>query len=357
MAEPTSQPAPTPQPTQAPTAPPVPESTPPSPAPARDLARNQDGALAAAARARGELAPLVTPTERHYVVTKNAVADPVLDAATWRLVVDGEVHRPVQLDYARLRRLPAVELYKTLECISNFTTECHLAFFGCDLISTAHWKGARLRDVFELAGGLKSGVVSLRVQGADEFSSSIPPQLALDPDTLLAYEMNGQPLPRQHGYPVRLLVPGRYGMKNAKWVVGVRALPTAYVDWYGQRNWNRLGIVKTTSRIDVPADGAQLPAGRHTIAGIAYAGDRGVGAVQFSSDDGHTWHPTVFLEESLGRDVWRRWQAQFDVAPGQQLTLVSRAIDGAGQVQSSVFKLPQPDGGSGWHTIEVSGAA
>jgi DMSO/TMAO reductase YedYZ molybdopterin-dependent catalytic subunit len=232
---------------------------------------------------------------------------------------------------------------------------CHLAFFGCDLISTSRWKGARLRDVLDLAGGLGPGVVSLMVQGADEFSSAIPPELALDPDTLLAYEMNGQPLPRQHGYPVRLLVPGRYGMKNAKWVVGIRALRTEHVDWYGQRNWSRIGIVKTMSRIDVPADGARLPAGRHRIAGIAYAGDRGIDGVQFSSDGGRVWHPTVFLEAPLGRDTWVRWTAEFDIATGERLMLTSRAFDGAGTPQSNVFRLPQPDGGSGYHSIQVVG--
>ena len=295
----------------------------------------------------------MTPTAAHYVVAKNAAADPVLDANEWRLILDGEVNRPVQLDYNILRRLPSVEVHKTLECISNFTAECHLAFFGCDLISTARWRGARLRDVLQLAGGLKPGVVSLEVRSADEYSSSIPPELALDPDSLLVYEMNGQILPRVHGYPARLLVPGRYGMKNAKWVVGIRGHRQEYVDWYGQRGWSKTGFVQTMSRIDVPADGVQLAAGRHRIAGIAYAGDRGVAGIEFSSDDSQTWHPTVFLDPPLGRDAWMRWQAEFDIAAGQTLTLTSRAIDGTGAVQTDVFNLPQPNGGSGRHSIQV----
>jgi DMSO/TMAO reductase YedYZ molybdopterin-dependent catalytic subunit len=336
----------------------TPEAAPlPQPEETRQLARDQDGALEAAARARGELAPALTPTRAHYVVTKNAVADPELDAETWRLVLDGEVYRPVQVDYGTLRQLPAVELYKTLECISNFTAMCELAAFGCDLISTSLWKGARLRDVLELAGGLKPGVVSLRVAGADEFSSAIPPALATDPDTLLVYELNGEPLPRQHGYPVRLLSPGRYGFKSCKWVVGVRALRTEHVDWYGQRNWSRTGVVKTMSRIDVPANGARLAPGRQRIAGVAYAGDRGVGAVQFSPDGGRTWNPADFLEPAPGRDAWVRWAAAFDLAPGETKRLVCRAVDRLGQVQTAEFRLPQPNGGSGWHRIEVSGGA
>ena len=349
---------PTPVPPTPTTPPPAPAQVGPFPTPqeARKLVRDKDGALTAATRAKGELPSLVTPTAAHYVVSKNAVADPVLDANSWRLVLDGEVNRPVQLDYNILRRLPAVEVHKTLECISNFTAQCHLAFFGCDLISTARWRGARLRDVLQLAGGLKPGVVSLEVRSADEYSSSIPPELALDPGSLLVYEMNGQILPRVHGYPARLLVPGRYGMKNAKWVVGIRGHRQEHVDWYGQRGWSKTGFVRTMSRIDVPAEGVQLAAGRHRIAGIAYAGDRGVSGVEFSSDDSQTWHPTVFLDPPLGRDTWVRWQAEFDIAAGQTLTLTSRAIDGTGAVQTDVFNLPQPDGGSGRHSIQVKGA-
>jgi DMSO/TMAO reductase YedYZ molybdopterin-dependent catalytic subunit len=269
-------------------------------------------------------------------------------------VLDGEVQRPVQVDYATLRSLPPVELVKTLECISNFTSMCTLAFFGCDLLSTAAWKGAGLRDVLDLAGGLKPGVVSLQVVGADEFSSAIPPHLALDPDALLVYEMNGRPLPRQHGFPVRLLVPGRYGMKNAKWVVGIRALRTDYVDWYGQRNWNRSGIVKTMSRIDVPAAGAVLPVGEQRIAGIAYGGDRGIAFVEFSADGGQSWSAAELLDQPTSRDVWVRWQGTFVVQPGQEaLTLVARATDGTGTTQPEPFSLPQPDGSAGWCSIDV----
>lgn len=349
---------PTPIPPTPTAPPPAPAQVGPFPTPqeARKLVRDKDGALTAAVRAKGELSSLMTPTAAHYVVSKNAVADPVLDANSWRLILDGEVNQPVQLDYNILRRLPSVEVHKTLECISNFTAQCHLAFFGCDLISTARWRGARLRDVLQLAGGLKPGVVSLEVRSADEYSSSIPPELALDPGSLLVYEMNGQILPRVHGYPARLLVPGRYGMKNAKWVVGIRGHRQEHVDWYGQRGWSKTGFVRTMSRIDVPAEGVQLPAGRHRIAGIAYAGDRGVSGVEFSSDDSQSWHPTIFLDPPLGRDTWVRWQAEFDIAAGQTLTLTSRAIDGTGAVQTDVFNLPQPNGGSGRHSIQVKGA-
>jgi DMSO/TMAO reductase YedYZ molybdopterin-dependent catalytic subunit len=319
----------------------------------RTLSRDKDGSLTAAARKPGELAALITPNDAFYVVTKNAAGDPLIKPDGWRLIVDGEVNNPVQLDYRTLRQLPAVELVKTLECISNFTAMCELTSFGCELISTATWRGARLVDVLELAGGLKRSAVGLAVLSTDEFSSAIPLEAARDPDTILAYEMNGEVLPHEHGYPARLLAPGRYGMKNAKWVMAIRPMSREFADWYGQRNWNREGIVKTMSRIDLPAPGAELASGQQRIAGVAYAGTRGIKLVEFSADGGGSWQPAELVEEQAGRDAWVRWQGTFEAAAGASVRLVARATDGTGAVQTETFSLPQPDGGSGRHSIEV----
>jgi DMSO/TMAO reductase YedYZ molybdopterin-dependent catalytic subunit len=325
----------------------------PEPPPAPKLARDKDGAVLPSARRPGELVDSITVNDRFYVVTKNASGDPVLQPSAWRLRVDGEVQRPVELDYTALRRLPSVEVTKTLECISNFVAQCELAPFGCDLISTAHWRGTRLIDVLAQAGGLKPGALSIVTIGADEFTAGLPLEVALDPETLLVYEMNGRVLGREHGYPARVLVPGRYGMKSAKWVVALRAVQREVTDWYGQRNWSKHGIVKTMTRIDTPAPRAELPPGEHRIAGIAYAGDRGVAQVEFSADGGTSWRPAEFLEPQAGRDSWVRWQGRFILPPGAELTLWSRATDRTGELQTEAFGLPQPDGGSGWHSIVV----
>ncbi|MGI9147896.1 MAG: molybdopterin-dependent oxidoreductase [Chloroflexota bacterium] len=326
----------------------------PPPPPARRLARDQDGALTAAGRPKGELAPPITANEDFYVVTKNAVLDPIVDAAAWRLVIDGEVVRPVQVDYRTLRALPGVEVTKTLECISNFTAGCSLTSFGCDLISTARWKGARLSDVLDLAGGLNPTAVGLAVLSTDEFSAGLAPEVVADPETLIVYEMNGQPIPREHGFPARLLVPGRYGMKDPKWLTGIRAMTQEYQGWYEQRNWNKDGIVKTMSRIDVPADGARLTPGDQRIAGIAYAGDRGLTKVELSLDDGGTWRSAAFLEPMAGKDTMVRWEATVSLPAAASLTITVRATDGAGDVQTEDFQLPQPDGASGRDAITVS---
>jgi DMSO/TMAO reductase YedYZ molybdopterin-dependent catalytic subunit len=350
------QPAATAQPVAA--VPPTAQPTPtPDPTLSRRLARDQDGALTAAGRTRGQLAPAITTNDDFYVVTKNAVADPVLDAATWRLVLDGEVNKPVQLDYRTLLALPAFEVTKTLECISNFTATCNLTSYGCDLLSTARFRGARLSDVLQLAGGMKSSAMGLAVLSSDEFSAGLPIEVVADPETLIAYEMNGAPLPREHGFPARLIVPGRYGMKNPKWLAGIRAMDREYAGWYEQRNWNKDGIVKTMSRIDTPLDGAVVPNGGQRVAGIAYAGDRGLSRVELSVDGGATWQIARFLEASSGKDAMMRWETTFVMPATGSLTLTVRATDGTGEVQAEEFQLPQPDGAAGWASITVSSAS
>ena len=344
---------PTPQPTVVPS--PTLEPL-PNPPPPRRVARDKDGALTAAGRPKGELAPPITANEDFFVVTKNAVADPLVDVASWRIFIDGEVNRPVQVDYRTLRALPAVEVVKTLECISNFTAGCSLTSFGCDLISTARWKGARLSDVLDLAGGLKSSAAGLAFVAIDEFSAGLPPDIADDPEALIVYEMNGQPLPREHGFPARLLVPGRYGMKDPKWLAGIRAMTSEYQGWYEQRNWNKHGIIKTMSRIDVPTDGAQLRPGEQRVAGIAYGGDRGLSKVDFSLDDGGTWQRATILESMPGKDVMVRWEGTFVVPASGSVTITMRATDGLGDPQTEEFQLPQPDGASGRDQITVTAA-
>jgi DMSO/TMAO reductase YedYZ molybdopterin-dependent catalytic subunit len=340
-----------------PTPAPTPTLTPlPNPPVGKPLERDQDGALTAAGRPKGTLSPPITDNDDFYIVTKNAVADPVVDVDSWRLVIDGEVNTPVQLDYRTLLALPAVDITKTLECISNFTAACNLTSFGCDLLSTARFRGARLSDVLELAGGLKSTAVGLAVLSTDEFSAGLTVDVVQDPETLIVYQMNDQPLPREHGFPARLLVPGRYGMKNPKWLVGIRAVNQEYAGWYEQRNWNPVGIVKTMSRIDTPADGASLPPGDQQVAGIAYAGNRGVQLVEISLDTGVSWQSTALIEPMADTDTMVRWQTTFSMPSSGSLSITVRATDGTGAVQTDVFVLPQPDGASGQDMITVNAA-
>jgi DMSO/TMAO reductase YedYZ molybdopterin-dependent catalytic subunit len=320
------------------------------------LKRDKDGAVLPSGRRKGELTELITSNDDFYIVTKNAAGDPILHAEDWRLRIEGAVAQPIELDYAKLRNLPPVQKTKTLECISNFAAHCELAPYGCDLISTARWRGARLSDVLNLAGGVKASAKYLLAISADEYTTALPLEVALAPDVLVVYEMNGEMLPREHGYPARLLVPGRYGLKNPKWLAALRLESGEVVDWYGQRNWSKTAIVKTMSRIDVPLAGTLSP-GEYNIAGIAYAGDRGVARVQFTTDGGDTWDTADLIESPAGRDAWVRWIGRFSLEAGAGPTLRSRAIDGTGEPQGEEFHLPQPDGSSGWPSVEVRSAS
>jgi DMSO/TMAO reductase YedYZ molybdopterin-dependent catalytic subunit len=332
---------------------PPPASRLPEPPDSKPLSRDDGGGVATGGRKPGELAAPITSTDAFYIVTKNPAGDPVLHPESWRLRIDGEVEQAINLDYATLRSLPAVEVTKTLECISNLVARCDLAPFGCELIGTARWTGVRLSDLFALAGGLRSGVVGLTTISADELTTTLPIQVALDPDTLLVYEMNGEVLPREHGYPARVLVPGHYGMKNAKWVVALRPVAREVLDWYGQRQWTREGRVKTMTRIDTPAPNTRVALGPQRVAGIAYAGGRGVSKVEVSADGGQTWQTARFLEPAAGRDTWVRWETTVTLVARTATTLVARATDGTGVLQPEAFSLPQPDGGAGWHTVEL----
>jgi DMSO/TMAO reductase YedYZ molybdopterin-dependent catalytic subunit len=304
-------------------------------------------------RAAGQLASAVTSNRDFYIVTKNAAGDPVLRPGEWRLRVDGEVERSFQLDYGTLRKLPAVELTKTLECISNFVGKPELAPFGAELISTAQWKGVPVRDILALTGGPKPSAQWLAVLSADEYTCALPIEAATDPASLLVYEMNGEVLPREHGYPARLLVPGRYGMKNPKWVVGLRPMSREFLDWYGQRNWSKEGIVRTMTRIDSPAAGAKLATGQNTLSGVAYAGTRGIKRVEYSSDGGESWQAADLLEPAAGQDAWVRWRGSFELSQAAKVALLARATDGNDDVQDEAFTLPQPNGGTGWPRIEI----
>ena len=342
-----------------PTATPAPAvvEVPPAPGPKRQLSRDKDGSLTASGRAPGQLAPLITAIPNFYITTKNAGGDPILDPSQWRLILDGEVGRPVQLNLDILYRLPAIRFTKTLECISNWVNQCDRSqggpAFGCDLISTAVWKGVRLSDVFALAGGVKANARSIAVIGADEFSSSIPPDPQTLASTLLVYEMNDQVLPLEHGYPARLLIPNRYGMKSPKWVIAMRPTNEVHLDWYGQRGWNLNAFVQTITRIDAPIHGQIMAPGEHTIAGIAYAGSRGISQVEYSANGGATWQRASFVEPAIGGDVWVRWEGTFSLAASSSAVLMARSIDANGVRQREDYTITQPDGGTGIHTIEV----
>jgi len=289
------------------------------------------------------LTPEITPNKDFYVVSKNFL-DPVIDDSKWKLEVRGMVEDPFSLTYDELKALPSVTEFVTLTCISNPV--------GGDLISNAKWSGVRLRDLLQKAG-IKPGVKDVVFYAWDDYSDSIPLEKAMHPDTLVAWEMNGEPLPHEHGFPARLIVPGIYGEKNVKWVTIIELVDYDYKGYWQKGGWSDIATINTTSRIDTPGlRDVVLTSQPTTIAGIAFAGDRGVESVEVSTDDGATWEEAV-IKDALSPYTWVLWMREWrPPKPGRYFIQV-RAKDKTGQVQTAEVRDSFPDGATGLHMVAV----
>lgn len=291
------------------------------------------------------LPPEVTPNDRFYVISKNAAGlDPRLDGRRWRLEIAGLVGRPVTLTLDEIRAMPSVARYHTLICISNEV--------GGDLIGNAHWKGVRLRDVIQRAGGVSPRAIRFAFRSADGYTEGIPVADAMLPDVMLAYEMNGVPLPPEHGFPLRLLIPGLYGMKNPKWITKIEAVATHFTGYWQASGWSDEAVVQTASMIRAPGDGATVRAGEVGLGGVAFAGDRGISGVEYSTDGGRTWR-SAEVKPALGPYTWVLWAAVWTPDGPGRYTVRVRARDGGGVVQTATERPTSPDGATGHHIIRV----
>ena len=288
----------------------------------------------------------ITPNDDFYLVSKNLFNDPVVDAARWSLQVDGLVERPYTLSYAQLLALPLKQQYETLMCISNEV--------GGPYISNARWDGIPLADLLARAGGVKAGADTVIFYAADGYTESLPLSKALTPTTLLALRMNGVALPHEHGFPARLLVPGRYGMKHVKWMMRIElSSKSNFEGYWEQRGWDEQALVKMTSRIDAPLNGATLPANQLTyIAGVAFSGDKGISEVDVTFDGGQHWQRAT-LQRPYSNLTWVLWELPWRPQAGNY-NIIVRAIDLDGNVQNPAYAPPEPSGASGYDTISVT---
>lgn len=285
------------------------------------------------------LAPRLTPLDDFYVIDTQ-LADPRVEADSWSLQIGGLVDRAYELTYEELLDLPSVEQFSTLMCISNEV--------GGDLISTARWTGVRIRDLLDRAG-VRDGGLELVATAIDGYADSIPIEDAMADHTLVVLGMNGQTLPTAHGYPARLLVPGRYGMKQPKWLGALEVVDRPFRGYWEQRGWSKAAVVKTMSRIDASASEGD----RFVVAGVAFSGTRGISRVEVSIDGGGTWNEAD-LETALSPLTWRRWRFAFTPgAPNGPREVLVRGTDGEGQVQTQSVVPPHPDGSSGYHHLTV----
>lgn len=281
----------------------------------------------------------ITPQSDLYYVSSR-IRDPRVELAGYQLQIDGLVEQPRTLTYDQIVQLPRVDQTSTLQCISNEV--------GGDLIGNCRWNGTRLANLLKETG-IGANAQRVVLHGADGYVDSIAIEDALLPTTLLVYGIDNQPLTVPHGYPVRLIVPNIYGMKNVKWLQRIEVVSNDFQGFWQERGWSQPAVVKTTSVTDTGRL-LQLENGVVPLGGIAFAGSRGIERVEVQVDDG-AWNEAA-LEPTNSNIQWRRWRYDWPAAPGTH-TITVRAIDGAGDTQTAATAQPHPDGASGYHRLRV----
>lgn len=290
------------------------------------------------------ISPYFTPNRDFYRVD-TVLSLPAVPAEEWTLRIGGDVKRPIELSFRDVLDRGLTERDLTLSCVSNEV--------GGPYVGTARWLGIPLGDLLREAG-VSSSSDQLLSRSEDGMTIGTPMEPVLDGrDALLAVGMNGEPLPANHGFPARMIVPGFYGYTSAtKWVVELTATRFDQVQAYWtQRDWDPRGVVKTASRIDVPRPFERVSQGEVTVAGVAWAQHRGISAVQVRMDGG-PWQDAE-LSTQVSADTWRQWRTTFTARPGTRRFEV-RAADGNGDMQTEKRTRPFPNGASGWHSVAVT---
>ena len=288
--------------------------------------------------------PWLTPNGEFYRID-TALSVPEINVDDWELRVHGLVEEEFSLTFQDLLDADLIESHVTLTCVSNPV--------GGNLAGNAKWLGLPIREVLKRARP-KDGADMVLSTSIDGFSASTPLEVLQDDrDAMLAIGMNDEPLPLEHGYPVRMVVPGLYGFVSAtKWVVDLEV--TRFADnkaYWTERGWSERGPIKTMARVDVPRSFAKVPAGKVAVGGTAWAQTRGITKVEVQIDDGGWQQAELSAEASL--TTWRQWSFEWEAAPGPHYIKV-RATDGTGEVQTDQRADPVPDGASGWQSVMVT---
>jgi DMSO/TMAO reductase YedYZ molybdopterin-dependent catalytic subunit len=289
------------------------------------------------------LSPFVTPSNAFYRVDTTIVL-PQVAPSSWQLRIHGMVAHEMTLTFDDLLKLPLLEDWITLCCVSNPV--------GGPYIGNALWLGTSLSRLLR-AAGIRAGAEQLLCTSVDGFTSGTPVQTVMDGrDALLAVAMNGAPLPVAHGFPARLVVPGLYGYVSAcKWITDIKVTTWAGEHAYwATRGWSQQAPIKTESRIDVPNGSATVHAGRTHVAGVAWAQHKGIEAVEVRVDGG-AWHEAT-LAAVPGVDTWRQWVWEWDATRGDHV-IEARATDKTGYTQTSALAPPPPNGATGYPSVNV----
>lgn len=304
------------------------------------------------------LASEITPTDLFYRVDINPVP-PIVDANSWRLVVKGLVSNPLSITYEQLKTKPSVTQIATLECISNK--------IGNDLIGTAIWNGIRLKDLLEKSE-VKPDAKYIVFRCADGYDVGIPLERGFQEGSILAYGMNGEALTTKHGYPVRAIIPGLYGMMNPKWITEIELVGEIYEGYWQKKGWANNAQYNTHSFIVIPGSdpvrkvfrslgalnivvGEEIP-----IAGVAFAGDRGISKVEVSSDGGATWKEAR-IKDPLSPYTWVLWATELNITVKGNYKIIVRATDKTGKIQTAEVRDPFPNGAMGYHVVNAQASS
>lgn len=313
------------------------QATQATPQPSVEFPPTPSGRLEVAPGTRSE----ITSNDAFYRIDINSLP-PQIDGETWQLQVEGLFEQPRNLTIDDLHSYSAVTQPITLSCISNR--------IGGDLIGSSYWTGVRLRDVLNDLQ-LSSEAGALYLEAEDGFYEVVAAEDMMDERTLLVYGMNGEALPVEHGYPLRIYIPNRYGMKQPKWIVRMEAIEAWRPGYWVDRGWSREARPKIISVVDTvaadAAEGETIPVG-----GIAWAGDRGVQKVEVSVDNG-PWVEAALRKPPLSNLTWVQWRYDWPSSPGRH-TFTVRATDGTGTLQTAEESPPHPDGSTGYHSRTVS---
>ena len=290
------------------------------------------------------ISPYITSNDSFYRIDTALFVPRTSTPDSWKVKVDGMVDHPFELTYRDILAMDLVEETITMQCVSNEV--------GGDLVGNAVWRGVPLKTLLDRAGVQPAGV-QIVGKSQDGFTAGFPTANALDGRVaLVVIGMNGQPLPPEHGFPVRLVVAGLYGyVSGTKWLTEILLTGWDYDGYWVPRGWAKEGPIKTQSRIDVPRNGAKLSAGKVAIAGVAWAPTRGISKVEVRIDDGD-WTPAR-LGDATNHDTWVQWVVDWDATPGRH-TVWARATDGTGAVQIEQQSSPDPDGATGYPVRQVT---
>ena len=286
-----------------------------------------------------------TPNDQFYVV--NYMDSPFnisrdLNVEQWRMAITGEVKHKTSLGWRDILNRDAFDQVVTLECIDTLP--------GGDSLGNAQWRGISLKQLLQDVGTDEETARDVVFRAADGYHDSIPFQRAMQDDVMLAYLMNGEKLPKAHGFPLRVIVPGLYGIKNVKWITEIEVYNGDYLGYWQQKGWTDVGTIKIFSRIDSPGHYQPLAGPEQTFRGVAFGGPNSISKVELSFDAGKSWNEAE-LEPALSLHSWVIWNYRWHPPKRGKYQVQVRATDSKGLLQTAEIVRPQPAGASGYHTI------